>query len=167
MGGVSPYDSGLPRIFINGKDADVRPSEKPMPTVFAGGKAWIGNSGKNGDRPFEGCLGNVTYETRRMSDEEIADLAQVSPDGTRPKEIVKPCHDELHPRPYFHHYFVDNNRRAAWNLIQAINGKEPLVAGIDSAIGALEMITGAYQSALQRSVVEFPLKDRRHPLNNS
>ena len=70
----------------------------------------------------------------------------------------------IDPRPYFHHYFVDNNRRAAWNLIQAISGKEPLVAGIDSAVGALEMITGAYQSALQRSVVEFPLKDRRHPL---
>ena len=70
----------------------------------------------------------------------------------------------IDPRPYFHHYFVDNNRRAAWNLIQAISGKEPLVAGIDSAVGALEMITGAYQSALQRAVVEFPLKDRRHPL---
>ena len=95
MGGVSPYDSGLPRIFINGKDADVRPADKPMPAVFAGGTAWLGNSRKDGDRPFEGCLGNVTYETRRMSDEEIADMAQVSPDGTRPKEIVKPCHDEL------------------------------------------------------------------------
>ncbi|MBQ2334889.1 MAG: LamG domain-containing protein, partial [Victivallales bacterium] len=94
MGGVSPYDSGLPRIFINGKDADVRPADQPMPAVFAGGTAWLGNSRKDGDRPFEGCLGNVTYETRRMSDEEIADMAQVSPDGTRPKEIVKPCHDE-------------------------------------------------------------------------
>ena len=95
MGGVSPYDSGLPRIFINGKDADVRPTDHPMPAVFAGGTAWLGNSRKDGDRPFEGCLGNVTYETRRMADEEIADMAQVSPDGTRPKEIVKPCHDEL------------------------------------------------------------------------
>ena len=44
------------------------------------------------DNLFENSLnlGNVTYETRRMSDEEIADMAQVSPDGTRPKEIVKP-----------------------------------------------------------------------------
>ena len=66
---------------------------------------------------------------------------------------------------YFHLYFAENNRRAAWNLLQAIRGEEPLVAGIDSALDSLEMITGAYQSALLHAPVSFPLADRKHPLS--
>ena len=62
-------------------------------------------------------------------------------------------------------YFSGNNRRAAWNLLQAIRGEEPLVAGIDSALDSLEMITGAYQSALLHAPVSFPLADRKHPLS--
>ena len=61
-------------------------------------------------------------------------------------------------------YFAENNRRAAWNLIQAIAGRGKLVAGIDSALDSLEMIVGAYQSAITRAPVTFPLADRRHPL---
>jgi predicted dehydrogenase len=64
-----------------------------------------------------------------------------------------------------HRYFVGNNRRAAWNLVQAIAGKEPLVAGIESATASLEMIVGAYQSALSHAPVTFPLVNRRHPLD--
>jgi predicted dehydrogenase len=63
-----------------------------------------------------------------------------------------------------HRYFAENNRRAAWNLLRAIEGKEPLTAGIDSALASLEMITGAYRSAVDRAPVVFPLVDRRHPL---
>ena len=65
---------------------------------------------------------------------------------------------------YIFRYFAENNRRAAWNLVQAIAGREKLVAGIDSALDSLEMITGAYQSAINRAPVCFPLTDRRHPL---
>ena len=65
---------------------------------------------------------------------------------------------------YYHLYFAENNRRAAWNLLQAIEGKETLTAGIESALVSLEMITGAYQSALKHAPVTFPLQDRRHPL---
>jgi hypothetical protein len=65
---------------------------------------------------------------------------------------------------YYHIYFAENNRRAAWNLLQAIEGKETLTARIDSALISLEMITGAYQSALKHAPVTFPLQDRRHPL---
>ena len=61
-------------------------------------------------------------------------------------------------------YFAENNRRAAWNLVQAIAGREPLVAGIESALDSMEMITGAYQSAINHAPVSFPLTDRRHPL---
>lgn len=70
----------------------------------------------------------------------------------------------IDPEPYIFHYFSENNRRAAWNLLQAIAKKEPLEAGIDSVVHSLEMITGAYQSALRHGPVSFPLKDRRHPL---
>ena len=70
----------------------------------------------------------------------------------------------INPAKYFHLYFAENNRRAAWNLLRAIDGKEPLVAGIESALDSLEMITGAYQSALLRAPVTFPLADRRNPL---
>ena len=70
----------------------------------------------------------------------------------------------INPSLYFHLYFTENNRRAAWNLLQAIEGKEPLTAGLESALVSLEMITGAYQSALLHAPVRFPLTDRRHPL---
>ena len=70
----------------------------------------------------------------------------------------------INPNIYFHLYFAGNNRRAAWNLLQAIEGKENLTAGIDSALVSLEMITGAYQSALKHAPVCFPLTDRRNPL---
>ena len=64
----------------------------------------------------------------------------------------------------YHLYFADNNRRAAWNLLRSMEGKESLTAGIDSALESLEMIVGAYQSALTHAPVQFPLQDRRHPL---
>ena len=70
----------------------------------------------------------------------------------------------INPKIYYHLYFAENNRRAAWNLLQSIEGKETLTAGIDSALVSLEMITGAYQSALKHAPVSFPLQDRRHPL---
>ena len=70
----------------------------------------------------------------------------------------------INAKVYYHLYFAENNRRAAWNLLQAIKGKETLTAGIDSALVSLEMITGAYQSALKHAPVTFPLQDRRHPL---
>ena len=105
-----------------------------------------------------------------VPEEDHADFQIVPIQEEAPIPDAEPIDFEawrIDPKPFFHHYFVDNNRRAAWNLIQAISGKEPLVAGIDSAVGALEMITGAYQSALQRSVVEFPLKNRNHPLRGA
>ena len=61
-------------------------------------------------------------------------------------------------------YFTTNNRRAAWNLMQGILHGEPLRAGIETAVESLEMISGAYQSSLQRRVVTLPLEDRTQPL---
>ena len=70
----------------------------------------------------------------------------------------------IKPDVFYHLYFAENNRRAAWNLLRAIKGKEELTAGIDSALVSLEMITGAYQSAIRHAPVTFPLQDRGTPL---
>ena len=61
-------------------------------------------------------------------------------------------------------YFTANNRRAAWNLMQGILHGEVLQAGIETAVESLEMICGAYQSALLRKPVTLPLAIRQHPL---
>jgi hypothetical protein len=70
----------------------------------------------------------------------------------------------INPDQYYNLYFAENNRRAAWNLLRAIEGKESLTAGLESALESLEMITGAYQSALTHAPISFPLVNRRNPL---
>ena len=72
---------------------------------------------------------------------------------------------EVDPAVPAKRYFAENNRRAAWNLLQAITRGVPLVAGIESALDSLEMISGAYASALTRRPVPLPLRRRRHPLH--
>ena len=99
--------------------------------------------------------------------EDRSDFEVVTPPEDAPIPGAVPLEYEklgIDPSIPFHLYFADNNRRAAWNLLQAIEGKEPLIAGIDSALDSLEMIAGAYRSALLRAPVALPLKDRRHPL---
>lgn len=63
-----------------------------------------------------------------------------------------------------HRYYGDNNRRAAWNLLQAIDGKEPLLSSAEDAVQSLEMILGVYRSSLEHRPVALPLVDRCHPL---
>ena len=96
------------------------------------------------------------------SDFQVVDLPEApSIPGAAPFDYEKL---NINAARYHFRYFAENNRRAAWNLLQAIAGREELVAGIDSALDSLEMITGAYQSAINRAPVGFPLADRRHPL---
>ena len=72
---------------------------------------------------------------------------------------------KLNPDFFYQVYFAENNRRAAWDLLQAIKNKQEPLAGIDSAIHSLEMIIGIYQSAINHMPAALPLKDRRHPLS--
>jgi predicted dehydrogenase len=68
------------------------------------------------------------------------------------------------PDCYYHRYYADNNRRAAWDLLQAIEtGKKPLSSAED-AIWSVEMIIGAYRSSIEKRVISFPLAERQHPL---
>lgn len=75
-------------------------------------------------------------------------------------------YEKLHldPGRYINVYFAENNRRAAWDLLQAIRDDREPAAGIRSAVHSLEMIVGVYQSSLSGSAAELPLKERRHPL---
>jgi hypothetical protein len=70
----------------------------------------------------------------------------------------------VNPEVFSQVYFAENNRRAAWELLQAIReGREPQ-AGILSAIDSLEMIVGIYQSSILQKPVTFQLQNRQHPL---
>ncbi len=61
-------------------------------------------------------------------------------------------------------YFSINNRLAAWDLVQAIQeGREPRASAADAA-AVLEIIQGIYLSQLEGRRIEFPLTNRRHPL---
>jgi len=60
--------------------------------------------------------------------------------------------------------YGDYHRLAAEDFIQAIeSGRPPACSGYDGRF-ALEMMLGAYASALINSPVELPLVERRHPL---
>ena len=63
-------------------------------------------------------------------------------------------------------YFIENNRRAAWDLLQSIEEDRAPLADARSALTALEMIIGAYYSAIRRQPAPFPIPDRKHPLHD-
>ena len=64
-------------------------------------------------------------------------------------------------------YFSINNRLAAWDLVQAIKeGREPRASAADAA-AVLEIIQGIYLSQLEGRRIEFPLTNRRHPLETT
>ena len=94
------------------------------------------------------------------------------------EEVILPDQDEipgstpidpdrwgLAPGDSAHIYYANNNRRAAWDLLNAIRENREPAAGIDSAIHSLEMIVGVYQSAINHAQVSLPLENRRHPLS--
>ena len=95
MGAASEYDPGTPKLWINGAPAEVGMKGKPLPAVYRGGTACLGNGSKGGDRPFEGEIADARYEPRLLSAAEIAALAKTAPDGRPPKKIVQTFHDEL------------------------------------------------------------------------
>ncbi len=64
----------------------------------------------------------------------------------------------------FSPYFSVNNRFAAWDLMQAIREKREPLANIQSAQNVLEIIQGIYLSQLTGRRIDFPLQQRRHPL---
>lgn len=60
--------------------------------------------------------------------------------------------------------FLEGNRFAVWDLVQAIEEDRQPVSNPTNARQALEMIYGIYASQVTGSIVRFPLQDRKHPL---
>ena len=63
-------------------------------------------------------------------------------------------------------YFLETNRFAVWDLMQAIEEDRQPVSSVTDGRIALEMIHGVYASHLAGGVVPFPLESRAHPLGN-
>ena len=59
---------------------------------------------------------------------------------------------------------TSGNQLAIMDLIDAIENDGKPVSSAEDAVAALEMIVGAYESQLCGSRVEFPIKNREHPL---
>lgn len=60
--------------------------------------------------------------------------------------------------------FIEAGRFAVWDLMQAIRENRQPITNIYDARVALEMIYGVYASHLNKSPINFPLTDRKHPL---
>lgn len=61
-------------------------------------------------------------------------------------------------------YFAVNNRFAAWDLVEAIRENRQPLASVYDAQRVLELIQGIYLSQLEGRRIDFPLKQRKHPL---
>ena len=93
---VCRADSSVPpELYINGSRVNDRALARPLPAVFKGGTATIGNVAPGGNRPLDGRVEDGYFKPYALMAEEIADLARVTPDGTPPVPYVRTFHDEL------------------------------------------------------------------------
>ena len=60
--------------------------------------------------------------------------------------------------------FAKARRFAVWDLIQAIQQERQPVCSVYDARTVIEMIYGVYASHVRKTPIEFPLKERIHPL---
>ena len=61
-------------------------------------------------------------------------------------------------------YFTQNNRFAAWDLMNAIDeDREPIASAAEAAV-TMELINGMYESQFKKRRIPLPLVDRRPPL---
>ncbi len=84
-----------PEIYVNGSRVANRICPKPLPSVFKGGRATLGNIAMGGNRPLDGRLADFRFEARAFAAEEIAAMAKTAPDGKPPQSYVRTFHDEL------------------------------------------------------------------------
>ncbi len=121
----------------------------------------------------EGCL-SVRYDSERNlrrsrspyppEDEAAYEIVPLREDREIPG--AEPPDGSLWPGDAAS-YFMNNNRFAAWDLMQAIQeNREPAANAKDARTG-MEMMTGIYQSHLDGKRIDFPLKDRENPLSRS
>ena len=61
-------------------------------------------------------------------------------------------------------YFTENNRLAAWDLMNAIDEDREPVASAAETVVTMELINGMYESQFRKKRIALPLADRRPPL---
>jgi predicted dehydrogenase len=82
-------------------------------------------------------------------------------------EPLDSLYKQLNGKPDIVPSFIETNRFAVWDLMQAIEEDRQPVSNVYNARLALEMIYGIYAAHLTQSRVNFPLTDRKHPLEQT
>ena len=144
-------------------------SRKILPQVAAGMRMGMTVAGTKGnltirytaDRSLRICR-NVPVPVEDSNQYEKVVLPE--PEEIPGAEKIDPDAWQMDFSQYHHIYFAENNRRAAWDLLQAIKNDTPCTAGIGTAVHSLEMILGIYASAVKKAPLPLPLRDRTHPL---
>ncbi len=80
------YSSGGFRVYLNGVGGETWNAD--LPNALKGGLACLANSAVGGNRPLKGCLEQVRFWNRALTKDEVARLAELTPDGLpvkRPK----------------------------------------------------------------------------------
>lgn len=100
--------------------------------------------------------------------EDHAQYEEVPLNETRVIPDAQPLDDSLSGKPDIPRepFFLQANRFAAWDLMQAIKEDRMPISNLHNARLALEMIYGIYASQLTGHRIEFPLTHSIHPLKN-
>jgi predicted dehydrogenase len=104
----------------------------------------------------------ISHSSLPMEDEATYTEIELHEDRMIPAGAIPPDYEHYGPKPS--HYFADNNRFAALDLLQAIDENRQPEANVSDAVRVLEMIYGIYASSLAQRAISIPLEDRTHPL---
>ena len=130
-----------------------------MGMVVAGTKASL--AVRYNDRTLRICRNFPVPEEDESRYEPVAVPTAPEIPGAEPIDYK---HCVAGPEDPSHRYYADNNRRVAWDLLQCLETGGLLLSSATDAAWSLEMITGAYRSAIERRVITLPQTDRKHPL---
>ena len=87
--------ANVPVFYVNGGKVPYALGKAPKkPAALRGGKGTLGNTGGR-NRPFEGLMSDVRIYDVVLTPQELAGLAQRTPDGHAPKDFAPICRDEL------------------------------------------------------------------------
>jgi predicted dehydrogenase len=109
---------------------------------------------------------NLHISRKPLPPEDETESEEVPLAETRSIPGAKPLDYSLCGQPDIPHasFFLDANRFAVWDLMNAIEEDRQSVSNVFNARTALEMIYGVYASSLAKKEIELPLINRVHPL---
>ncbi|MDR2706394.1 MAG: Gfo/Idh/MocA family oxidoreductase [Planctomycetaceae bacterium] len=82
-------------------------------------------------------------------------------------EPLDSLYEKLNGKPDIVPSFIETNRFAVWDLMQAIEEDRQPVSNVYNARQTLEMIYGIYAAHITKTTVNFPLTNRKHPLEQT